>query len=65
MGPHLSPSLLRMIRPSPSDTSDKSSTDRHFVTWTDQVCFSYPKLLKYFTYMYSLGKLFLQLFENA
>eukprot|EP00250_Pteridium_aquilinum_P001117 c11324_g1_i1 orf=385-1989(+) len=36
MSPHLPPSLLQMLRPTSPECSDKSTGDRHFVTWTDQ-----------------------------
>ncbi|KAI5076690.1 hypothetical protein GOP47_0008755 [Adiantum capillus-veneris] len=36
MSPYLPPSLLQMLRPTSPDCTDKSTSDRHFVTWTDQ-----------------------------
>ncbi|KAH7421340.1 hypothetical protein KP509_13G051800 [Ceratopteris richardii] len=36
MSPYLPPSLLQILRPTSPDCSDKSTSDRHFVTWTDE-----------------------------
>lgn len=36
MSPHLPPSLLQLLRPTSSECREKPTSDRHFVTWTDQ-----------------------------